>query len=96
MLLTVKKQIEETLEVKTPCYYKSLLGFTHLNAVGQLIAIRDRMIFMWEPSQGTYYTEDIERMIRDGVVCTKEEFEKAYAEVAEKLGSAAGLVTVNS
>lgn len=96
MLLTVNKQIEETLEVKTPCYYKSLSGYHHINESGQLITVRDRIIFMWEPSQGRFYTEEVEKMVRDGESCTRQEFEKAYAEVAEKLGMAAGLVTVNS
>lgn len=37
MLLTVKKQIEETVEVKTTAYYRSMTGHNFINETGELI-----------------------------------------------------------
>lgn len=93
MLLTVKKQIEETVELKTPAYYKDFIGtFHHINEAGQLISIRQRMISTWGPEDGRHYTEEIESLLGRGEPCTKDEFDKAYASVMAKLNIAAGAV----
>jgi len=96
MLLTVKKQIEETVEVKTPAYYKTSSGHSYINENGQLTNVRERIIFMWEPSQGKFYTDDIEELLRRGEPCTKEEFDAAFVEAMDKMKAAVGLVEVNS
>jgi uncharacterized protein (DUF427 family) len=96
MLLTVKKQIEETLEVKTPCYYKGLTGYYHINEAGEFTQVSDRMICQWYPTDGHHHTEQVERMLHYSKPCTKEEFDKAYAETLAKFSTAVGLVEVNS
>jgi hypothetical protein len=96
MLLTVKKQVEETVEVKTPAYYKDSIGNpTYINESGQLITIRKNMVNMWDPKDGKVYTEAVEEMWK-GKPCTKEEFYKAYAEVIVNLNAAVGLMEINS
>ena len=87
MLLTVKKQIEETLEVKTPAYYRSLTGYHFINKSGQLTTINDRMISMWEPKDGKYYNDDVERIVSNGKPIEKEEFENRKAEFLAKVES---------
>jgi hypothetical protein len=97
MLLTVKKQIEETVEVKTPAYYKNYLGkHSYLNEAGQLITVRKQMINISDPDYGKYYVDEVEELLREGESCTKEEFDKAYAETMAKLNAAVGLIEVNS
>lgn len=96
MLLTVKKQIEETLEVKTPAYYRSVTGFHHINESGQLISIGCRMISIWHANDGKYHNEEIERIVSNGKPCEKEEFEAAYHKAIAEMKTAVGLVEVNS
>lgn len=92
MLLKVKKQIEETVEVKTPCYYKDYLGNLHyINEEGQLVTVRNKMINMWEPISGGAYTEEIETLLsREAKPCTKEEFDKAYQQTMDRFKTAVG------
>lgn len=94
MLLKVKKQIEETLELKTPAYYKDYLGNLHyINEDGQLVTVRNKMINMWEPESGNAYTEEIQTLFRrDAKPCSKEEFDKAYIETLAKFESATSVV----
>lgn len=90
MLLTVKKQIEETVELKTPAYYRDYIGNLHyINEDGQLVTVRNKMINMWEPESGSAYTEEIEALLSRGEPCSKEEFDKAYMETFDKLNRAA-------
>jgi hypothetical protein len=96
MLLTVKKQIEETLEVKTPCYYRGLTGFSHINEAGEFTQVSSRMINMWMPSDGKYHADQIENMLTYSKPCTKEEFDTAFVEAMDKMKVAVGLVEVNS
>ena len=97
MLLTVKKQIEETVELKTPAYYKDFIGdLFYINETGQLVKVNPRMILTWAPEDGTYYNETVEELLRRGEPCTKEEFEKAYTEVIGKLDKAVSAVGINS
>jgi hypothetical protein len=65
MLLKIKKQIEETVEVKTPAYYKDFIGNpVHINETGELITVRNKMVNMWTPENGNSYTEEIEELLR--------------------------------
>lgn len=92
MLITVQKQVEETLEFQTPCYYKTISGYQHVNEKGQIITVYTRMISIWEPSEGKHYVNDIQSMLQHGKPCTKEEFEKAYTETIMSFQKAASVV----
>lgn len=97
MLLTVKKQIEETVEVKTPAYYKNYLGnLHHINEIGQLTVVRKQMIHVWDADHGKTYTDAIAELIHEGQPCTKDEFDQAFTEAMGRLKAAVGLVEVNS
>jgi hypothetical protein len=54
------------------------------------------MVNMWLPEDGKVYNEEIEDLLRRGEPCTKEEFDKAYAECIGKLDRAVGTVEINS
>lgn len=92
MLLTVKKQVEETVELKTPTYYKGASGVHYINESGQLIYASGTLILLWEPSHGDAYTNEVRSMLQYSQPCTKDEFEKAYAEVLAKFESAMSVV----
>lgn len=92
MLLTVKKQIEETMEVKTPAYYKDMFGHVFINEDGRLIVVKKNMVYAWDSSYGTSYTQEIERVLRDCEPCEKEEFDKIYSEAIAGFDIAAGAV----
>lgn len=95
MLLTVKKQVEETVELKTPAYYKdTMLGNLHyINPNGEITTVRKRMVNMWCPDDGKAYTDEINDIMQRGEPVTKEEFDTAYAEVMSKFEKA---VTVHA
>jgi hypothetical protein len=78
MQIKVQKQVEETVEVKTPCYYKTMVGYQHINERGQIVTVYTSMIAISEPSKDRHYTDDIQRMLKHGQSCEKEEFEYAY------------------
>jgi hypothetical protein len=92
MLLTIKKQIEENIEVKTPCYFKDIFGHCYINENGQLVTVKKSMVYVWDSTYGRMYTEEVGRIIRDCTPCNKEEFDKAYAEVKAGFDIAAGAV----
>lgn len=95
MLLTIKKQIEETVEFKTPAYYKDICGHYYINEAGQLVTVRDRLITMWDPSQ-IYYQSNIEQIMNDGKPCERSEFETAYNAAMQKIQAAVDGVVINS
>lgn len=94
MLLTVKKQVEETVELKTPSYYRGLTGHHFINESGVLISVNSRMVSMWSPADGKYHVEEIERMLRNGTPCEKEEFDKAYMGATQEIQSAVNAVEI--
>lgn len=95
MLLTVKKQVEETVELKTPAYYKDICGHYFINEAGQLVTVRDRLVTIWEPEQ-CYYQSNIAQILNDGKPCERAEFDAAYAEALQKIQAAVDGVEINS
>lgn len=94
MLLTVKKQIEETVELKTPAYYKDMCGHHFINEAGQLITVRERLITVWDPEQ-SFYQSNIEQILTEGKPCEQSEFDAAYNAAIQKIQSAVGVDEVN-
>jgi hypothetical protein len=95
MLLTVKKQIEETVEFKTPAYYKDICGHHFINESEQIITVRDRLITIWEPAQ-SYYQSNMEQILNDSKPCDRAEFETAYNAAMQKIKAAVDDVEINS
>ena len=92
MLLTVKKQVEETVELKVPAYYKDYLdNYHYINEAGELVSVRQRSITSWLPNDGKFYTDAIASLLKEGKPCTQEEFDKAYMDVIEKFENATGI-----
>jgi hypothetical protein len=96
MLIEIKKQVTETMEVKTPCFYKSFLGYYFINENGVLVAVKKHMIYVWDQSYGNIYTQAIEEILRDGEPCERSEFEAAYNGALLYFQAAVDGVVVNS
>lgn len=95
MLIEVQKKVAETVELKTPAYFRDYINNLHfINDAGQVITVRSRMINMWEPKDGHTYSDQIDEILQRGTPCSKEEFDKAYAEVIAKLAFAADAVEI--
>lgn len=95
MQLTIKKQVDETVEVKTPAYYKDACGYYFINEAEQLITVRDRLVTIWEPTQ-SFYQPNIEQILNDGKLCDRSEFDAAYNAAIQKIQSAVDGVVINS
>lgn len=95
MLLTVKKQVEETVELKTPAYYKDICGHHFINEAEQLITVRDRLVTIWEPTQ-SYYQSNIEQILNESKPCERSEFEAAFNAAMQKIQAAFHGVAINS
>lgn len=97
MLLTVKKQIGETLEVKTPAYYKTELLHKHyFLSDNHILVVSKSMVYCWKEDMGRSYHDEISYVLDNGQECTKEEFDVAFVEALGKMKAAAGLLEVNS
>lgn len=96
MLLTVKKQIEESVEIKTPSCYKSFLGYYFINEHGVLVAVKKSMVYVWDQSFGHIYTEAIGEILRDGEPCNRSEFDNAYSAAMQNIQSTVDGVVINS
>lgn len=96
MLLTVKKQIEETVELKTPAYYKNIFGHYFISENGAMVAVKKHMVFVWDQSYGHVYAEAIEEMLRVGELCDRAEFDAAYSAAMQKIQSVVDGVEINS
>ena len=96
MLLTVKKQIEETVELNIPACYKSFLGYYFINESGALVAVKKNMVYVWDQSYGHMYTEAISEILRDGEPCERSEFDNAFNGAMQNFQSAVNGVEINS
>jgi hypothetical protein len=94
MLLTVKKQIEETVELNTPACYKSFLGYYFINESGTLVAVKKNMVYVWGQEYGYMYTEAIAEILRDGESCERSEFDNAYNGAIQNIQSAINAVVI--
>lgn len=81
MIIEIKKEITETVQVEHPCYYKRTLlsdTYCHINEAGVLIEVRPTQITIWHPKDGKYFNEHVQEMVEKGTVCTREEFEEMF------------------
>lgn len=97
MLLTVKKQVEETVELKTPAYYRDWIGNPcYINEQGTITIVRKTMVCIWDNPNSEHYTEEIQKILSDGTPCTREEFEASYRAALETIQAAVDGVAINS
>ena len=97
MLLTIKKQVDETLEMKTPAYYNDYLGNpAYVNDAGELIIVRNAMLLVWYPKNGDVYHKQIAELVTNGKPSTREQFETAYRTTLDNIQAAVDGVVINS
>lgn len=76
MLITVKKEVEETVEVKTPCWLANAYGFyAHITEGGDLIEVFGNTVCFKEASDCA--TEIvIANIVKTYHSCTEQEFKE--------------------
>jgi hypothetical protein len=97
MLLTVKKQVDETVEAKTPAYYNDWIGNPcYINSHGTMTVVRKTMISIWDNPDSDHYVQQVQDVFSKGTPCTREEFETAYRATLEVIQAAVDGVLINS
>lgn len=88
MTITVKKEVEEELEVKTPSYYESYGSYSRITEKGivKILPLTDSII-----KENKEKAVDI---IRNGKEITEEQFLEKFHEVSEKINTLAGISNV--
>jgi 16S rRNA U1498 N3-methylase RsmE len=78
MLLTIKKEVEETVEVKTPCWlHNKVTGrYVHVNLDGDLVKIGDGIIVAYEQSHHAT-KEEIKMALSGSELCSEKDFNSA-------------------
>lgn len=81
MLLTVKKEVEETIEVKTPCwlYQKSPERWHFINENGDMTTVGNGVIIIWavDSDDGVIVQREIQRVIAISHSCIEADFKQA-------------------
>lgn len=78
MLITVNKQVEETVEVSLPAYFKDMFGHFCINIDESVIQIYAAQITVWKARSAG--AKDAILSIVKGTPISQEEFEQAYDE----------------
>lgn len=78
MVITVKKQVQETVEVQTSTYYKDNYSHHYINDKGILMTVRKTQITVWEPTS-CQYDNSIQEVITKADPSNQSEFDNAYA-----------------
>ena len=80
MKLTIKKTTEQEVEITLPAYYKTNIHYFKVFSEKYCICVTD---------MNEHYDVGIKHaelpFNADAIICTKEDFEKAYNEVSLKL-----------
>lgn len=85
MLITVKKEVEETIELRTPCWLANKFGFyAHITEGGDLIEVFGNTVTLKEASEPATQSA-ISRIINDYHSCTEMEFKEALDKRLYKL-----------
>lgn len=85
MLITIKKEIEETVEVKTPCWLVNALGFyAHITEGGDLIEVYGCTVSLREAANPATI-DAIANVTRSYFSCSEEQFKDALDKRLFKL-----------
>lgn len=77
MLITVKKEVEETIEVRTPCWMADQSGrHYHITEAGDLIYVGNGLIVLWD-KDSFGIKEEIRKAFTVGHGCTEAQFKEA-------------------
>jgi hypothetical protein len=95
MLIEIKKQTTETIEVSTPFYCKSDCGYHQITNEGALINVFAKQISAWEPDN-IFIKSNIREVLETAVPCSKDEFNEAFQKAADAIGKyAVKLIKIN-
>lgn len=86
MVITVKKQVEETVEVNTSTYYKDNCSHHYINDKGILLTVRKTQITVWEPTS-CMYNNSIQEVVMKAEPSDSEEFSNAYSVAMNSIGA---------
>jgi hypothetical protein len=76
MLLALKKEVEETIELNTPAWFVNKLGFyAHVTEGGDLIEVYGNTVTLKEASPATEVA--IAQIARDYYGCSEQQFKEA-------------------
>jgi hypothetical protein len=86
MLIKVKKEVEETIEVQTPCwlYDQDYRTHIHITADGDVIKVMPNLIALYDHANSLTEIE-IREAIQRGHSCTESEFKEALDKQLFKL-----------
>lgn len=82
MLITVKKETEETIEIKTPCWYftQSPDRWHFINENGDVTTVGKDVIMLWsagDPFSDSFRISQIKYILQVGHGCTESQFKEA-------------------
>jgi hypothetical protein len=89
MLIKVKKEVEETIELQTPCwvYDQDYRTYVHITTDGDVIKVMPNLIALYD--RGNSMTElEIREAIQRAHSCTEAEFKEALDKQLFKLEEA--------
>lgn len=95
MIIEVEKKVKETVEVKTPAYFKGPAGVHCINESGDLIEAGRDIIVMWRKSHKDSHASQMDTVLRFNEPCSREEFTRAYhAALANIQAAVDGVVII--
>lgn len=84
MLIKLKKEVEETIEMQTPCWMANRLGFyAHITEGGDLIEVYGNTVTLKEAGPATEVA--ISNLVKDYHCCSEAEFKEALDKRLFKL-----------
>lgn len=79
MLITIQKQTEVTVEIKTPVFLAGTTSHFKITESGDLIQVNGAMAFVSKSGE-LFHNSNIKEAISGTTVCTEEEFNRVYSE----------------
>lgn len=87
MVITVKKQVQETVEVQTSTYYKDNYSHHYINDKGILLTVRENQITVWKP-KSCVYESSVQQVVLNAEPSNSDDFNNAYAAAMNGIGAA--------
>lgn len=86
MLITVKKEIEETMDVKAPCFLKSKFSdkYCHITEQGHLVIVNQGLVTVFKYGE-RFTAENICTALKESEPCLAEEFKQVFNSEIIKL-----------
>lgn len=83
MIIEIKKETTETVELKIPAYFKDKDGF-RFSAIledGTLIHVNETQLTMWNTDSG-FYNSGVQQLITAAIAATEDEFLNEYRKIS--------------